>query len=241
MSRLLSEILKYDLALAPVEIAPDNDEDTPWYDMSKYRRAVFVVSIECEDGLELGEVLTVTANEAVDAAGTDEDDMFDFEVEGAVQGTVVSVDIGGVPVAGDIVTVNGQDFVEGAAADWETAAELAAAITASDLGLTAAEVGTVVTITPTVPGTRTVTVVLDVDGASTVEDPLTHEAIAYAEVHADHLSPVAATGVRRTTVSLNIDNPVANANDIVASVVLVRGVPYSAPVRQVDAASGVST
>lgn len=238
--KLLHEMLKADVAIAPVSLAPAAFGISGLVPMNLHRKAMAIVqfssaTLQGGDVLDIGIVDdTVVAPAAsgalavLEAAGS----TIAFEhITASDHATSMSVET--VASADGAITINGTVFAYVAvpvlATDWSSAAELAIAITAAGLGLTAVDVGTVVTINSTIPG-QTVITLTETVTAIVAADILTLSGVAYMEVDSSELA-AGSTGIR-----IVVDNPVANAGTIVASVALVRGEPRYAPVDQAVAA-----
>ncbi len=230
----LSEVLKYDLAIAPEELAATDDAGSPWFTLGSQKHGAFVVAASCEDGLDDTHFIYMELQQNTTPVTTL---VADVNIVGCEQATVAFIDIGAAPADGDTVIVNGRAFVRDgtfpALGDWGDAGELAVAITGAGLGLTATEAGDELTITSTIPGREAVTISAPV-AVGIASDPVTLEAVAYIDLDGKHIDSTA------NAVSLLIHNTAGNP-DVVVSAVMVGGLNYHQPVRQAVAASALTT
>lgn len=238
--KLLSEVLKVDLAIPAQALAPAAQAVSDLFPMRLHRKLLAVVHLVAAT-LEDGDILDIGL---VD----------DTQVVPAASGALAVLEAAGLAVAFEHITasthvaslwietvgsadgaivINGTTFAfvnpPVLATDWNSAATLAAAITAAGLGLTATDAGTEVTIVVDEPGATDITMTETVTNIIAA-DILTLEAVAYLEVDASAL-PVGATGVW-----IVVDNPVANTGTATLGAVVLRGEPRYAPVDQTVAA-----
>lgn len=225
MNKLLSEILKVDVGLSPQEIAATDDTDSNYFSMQNYRQALFVVkgTFATTDGLLEGEEVELTVDEATDTAGTAAQHLIeDIIVEGAVNATVVEVNLTAVNANDDEVTVNGVTFVRAAAGfdatlrplNWENAADLVLAVNNHFDDIVASAAVNIVTFRAVNPGETVITVEEDINNAGSYVGTL--EFIAYVNVDASELS------AGFTSIAINVENGSA-ANDGDFDVTVIRG------------------
>jgi hypothetical protein len=239
MGKLLGEILKIDQAVVPQALAPAAQAVSRPFPLARERKALFAINIVSAN-LQDGDVLDVGivddsivapaasgALAALVAAGSPAVMAFQ-NITASVRASVVSIET--VGSADGAITINGVVFTWAGAGVpgtgvWNTAAQLATEINTLLPNLLAAAAGTVVTVQSLIAGEQTITVTETVT-AIVAADLLTLEAVAYLEVDASQLTPGAGN------VLAVVDNPVANAGTVNASVALVRGNARYAPVPQ---------
>jgi hypothetical protein len=239
--KLLSEVLKVDQAIVPQAVAPAAIAVSGLFPLDMHRKALAVfnmvsTTMDGGDVLQIGIVddtqVTPAASAALAALNVLGLTLAYELVTASTRVTALSIE---TAASGDgAIVVNGTTFtwlaVPVLATDWNTAAQLAAAITGAGLGLTAVDVGTVVTIRSTIPGAVAITVTETVT-AIIAADVLTLEAVAYLEVDASQCA-AGATGIY-----IVFDNPVANTGTVTVAVDLLRGDPRYAPPAQAVAAN----
>lgn len=239
MSKLLSEVLKADMAVVPQVIAPAAMAISRFFQMNRERKALAIfqlLSADLQDGdiLDIGIVddsavaPAASGDLAALVAAADPGVLAFQHVTASALMSVVSIDT--TASADGAITINGVVFPYDAApvvgsGEWDNAAALVIEINTLLPNLFAVAVGAVVTIISLVPGEQTITVTETVT-AIIAGDLLSLQAVAILEVDASQLVPGA------TTIAAVVDNPVANTGTITASVALVRGDSRYAPVPQ---------
>ena len=239
MNKMLAEMLKVDLAMEPQTIAALGDVDTDYYDLSHYRKALFVVGYEAE-GVAIGTVLLPTddivleLSEATDTAGAGAQALDDVEIAGGVHATEAIIHHTANYAGGDDFTVNGVNFTYDALGydaalrplSYVDSDEAVTAINAHfDDIVASAGAANSIHIEAVVPGEATVTVSEDIaDGGSFAG---TLRAIAYVEVDASALTD------DFTAVSLNVENDSAAADGVFSAVCIRGNGRYNAPVQAV--------
>ncbi len=226
MNRLLSEELKFDMAIIPQALAPNAMTISGEFPMASMRKALFQILITSAD-LQNGDVLdigvvgddvvapAVSGNLATLALA--ENTLLYENLAASARATAMSVDVTGA--ADGAITINGVEFAYAAVPatdlEWDDAAALAAAINAAGLGLTAvAGAGDVVTIQSAIPGDKTITLTETVTAIADAAI-LTLQAVAYLEVDATRMGDA-------ESLLVVVDNPVANTGTITAAVSCVR-------------------
>lgn len=247
MSKLLSEALKIDTALADQQI-PAAATDSDFFRMDLYRKALFAVSV---GAMATGDTIAIAVREAEDAAGTNAQalDIGTIAVPNPIADTITAnTDVAEATLTAaacapvDTCVVNGLTFTGAAAADLPnrvflanagdnnaTAASLAAAInhaTAGVPGVLATANAAVVTLTATEPGDIAITVV----GTAVRLVAATVKAVAYLEVDGAYMTEDYTHLAVRVT-------PTAATN---GSVKLLRGEARYSPTQYV-AASDVTS
>ncbi len=235
MNKLVSELLKFDVAMPPADIDSQQDDDSGFFLLDHYRQGCFVVQAAFAEGatdtLLEGEEVTIALNQATDVAGTGEKAVevggVDVEVvlAGGVNATVAAIDITANRDDADRVTVNGIEFHRAAAgydaADrplaFNSRADLVSAINGQFDGIVASA-GTganVVHVGAAVPGEATVTIVDGVDDGGSYAGTLVFQ--AFIDVNASQLDT--ANGF--AAVGVNVENDSA-AGDGTFAVNLLR-------------------
>ena len=243
MDRLLSEMIKVDIAIEPQEIAGTGQMAiSREFDMSVYRKALcaFLFSsstLQAGDKIDIGVVdNSATAPSASgDLAAlylSDADNLMAFQhVTASKNVTAMTIDTTGA--ADGAITLNDLVFPYAAAPavgtnEWNNDAALTAAINAAGIGITAAAPGAnIVTLVSENPGEVTITF----DGTVTAivaADIVTTQAVAYIEVDVSDLEGTALRTV--------VDNPATNTGAVDVSCAILRGYPRYAPVPQAVAA-----
>lgn len=235
---LLKEIVKTDIALASVVI-PAANHTGRYVGFNGFRKMLFAVGVECEDGILDTEEVTITVREAKSNAGLDHQALIeDIIITGLIDATVVRTDLAATaPIEnGDTVTINGVEFTKAAANDVEdgeflNAAGLVLCIAEHLPELAAVAAANVVTVSNAEVGGGVVTLEENSALASAwVPDGGTTYAVAIAEISSEQLS----TGFSH--VAVNVLNE--GINDITTAAFVVRSNPYHAPVYQAVAAEG---
>lgn len=224
MPKLISEAVKADIALTSANL---NGAGTgSYYNMSKYRRALFVV----ETGAMAAAVTSaLQVMQAQDAAGTGAkvvtNNAATITANTGVAAALLTSAV--VHVAGDVYAINGLDFTAAAAdvpgtrtyaigADaTASTANLAAKINAAATGVpgvTASAAVGVLTLTVTEPGETTITLAAS---AGAVGVPSTARAIGYVECDASFLD--SANGFDHVAIR------VTNSAATLTGAILLRG------------------
>ena len=237
MAKLLSEVLKVDQAIVGGAVAPGAIAVSRLIPMDMHRKALVAfgltsANMDGGDVIDIGivddTVVTPAATAALAALNVAGNTVAFEQITASIRVSSMSIELA---AAGDgAVTINGTVFPYDAApvlgsGEWDTAAALVIEIGTSGLGITAIAAGTVVTLTPTIPGSVDISVVSTVTAVIDA-DMLTLEAIAYLEVDASQFAP-GATGFY-----VVLDNVVANTGTVAIGAILLRGEPRNAPVTQ---------
>ncbi len=235
---LLKEIVKADIALA-AELVNAATHTGRYVGFNGFRKMLFAVGIQCEDGILDAEEVTITVREGKNNVGLDHQALIEnIVVTGLVAGSVVVTDLAATAAIenGDTVTINGIEFTKAAANDlpngeFLNAAGLVLCIAAHLPELTAVANVDVVTVSSAEVGAGVVTLAENADPASAwVPAGGTTYAVAIAEISSEQLS------AGFSHVAVNVLNEATN--DIQAVAFVVRSNPYHAPVYQAVAAEG---
>jgi len=236
--KLLSENTKFDIAVVPASI--NGASTSAYYSMSKYRKALFAVTV---GAMAAGVTSAIQVMQAQDAAGTGAKVITNNTATITANANVTSALITSalVHVANDTVTVNGLTFTA-AAADGgvnsrtyavganagASATNLAAKINSTIVGVpgvTASVNGGVITLTVDEPGETTITLSAS---AGAVAVPSTLSAIGYVECDCTFLDD--ANGFDHVAVR------VTNSAATLTGATLIRGEGRYTPEQQVAAA-----
>jgi hypothetical protein len=235
---LLKEIVKADIAMV-TELANAADHTGRYVGFGGFRKMLFVIGVQCDDGILDTETVTATIIEGKNNAGLDHQNLIeDVIITGLVDGSVVQTDLAATaPIEnGDTVTINGVEFTKAAANDipegeFLNAAGLVLCIAAHLPELAAVANGNVVTISHAEVGAGLVTLV-ETAGLASAWVPAggTTYALALAEVSSEQLS----TGFSH--IAVNVEN--GATGNIVSAAFVIRSNPYHAPVYHAVAAEG---
>ncbi len=236
---LLLEELKSNLLLnATINTAANNTSGYVNFDNA--RRAMFAVDIACAAGMVKDKTVTVDLMEAKDAAGTGAQPMIAGGVvaKALINSITVVTDLDGIQ-AEDTVEINGKVFTckvadDAVAGEFKDADGLVAAIEYHLPKLSAVKGSTDVTVTAAEAGGPTVSLVETIvtsTGTPWVPAGITTKLQVLLEVNSEQLSKGYSHVAAKVTS--------AAAQDIVAAVTAIRGVPMHLPVYQPIAGKGV--